>query len=372
MDETLQQEYINYLACHGLKPRAVPSNMDEMRRAMLTHMFAEAKARGDAGAEIFKQLSALDESETAYSLKTRHPAQLVIERYANEIEKNISKHRSLSARFAHNVYAGEFPTGSINCQVVKVSGGFLVLVDSGILVLFHQVSYLLAGKQLDDDSDEDILDSVAKILVAYFGFGDPFYGPAPVSGGFKSILALQLSDAVMRFIIGHEYAHMLLGHFDDERPAQEMVQTEVGTIEVLKRSWAQEFEADDLGHRLAMGLEKYDDIDLTVIDQAIEGSDRDILDASRIKSEMAAPWIFFGVVALVESIRAALAAAGAMAPSEGKHPPARERLGKLTHFMSLEARYTGFMSLCGPMMSYQPEICIKVLKELKAQGHITV
>ncbi|MEH7844713.1 hypothetical protein [Rhizobium laguerreae] len=372
MNEGLQEEYIAYLARYGLKPRAIPDSTDEIRRAVSADMFAEAKARGDAGAEVFREVEALNESENAILQKTRHPAQLQIERYAAQVEKNIAKHSAYSTTFAQNVYVGEFPTGSINCQIVKVSGGFIVLVNSGMMVLFHQLSYLLAGKQLDDDRDEDIVDAVAQVLAAYFGFGDPFYGPAPVSGGFKSLLAMQLSDAVMQFIIGHEYAHMLLGHFDDPRPAQETIQTEVGTIEVLKRSWVQEFEADDLGHRLALGLERYDQIDLAVINRAIAGNDNEALNASRIKSEIAAPWLFFGMVALIESLRDALAAAGAAIPSEGTHPPARARLGKLLHYVNLDGRYNSFMALCEPILLNQQEICVKVLIELKAQGRIPV
>ncbi|NKJ92824.1 hypothetical protein GFM14_14660 [Rhizobium leguminosarum bv. viciae] len=370
MNKSLREEYIAYLDRYGLKLRAIPDNFDKMRHAVSEHMFAEAKARGDAGAEMFREIEALTESENALLLKTVHPAQLQIERYAAQVAKNIAKHSEYSTKFAQNVYVGEFPTGSINCQIVKVSGGFLVLMNSGMLVLFRQLAYLLAGKQLDGDRDEDIVNAVAQVLTAYFSFGDPFYGPAPVSGGLKAILASQLSDAVMQFVVGHEYAHLLLGHFDDARPAQEIIQTEVGTIEVLKRSWVQEFEADDLGHRLALGLERYDQIDLAVIDRAIAGNNKDLIDASRIKSEIAAPWLFLGMVALIDSLRDALAAAGAALPSAGTHPPARDRLGKLLHYVNLDGRYNGFMALCGPILVNQQEICVKVLIELKAQGRI--
>ena len=112
--------------------------------------------------------------EERYRNEIRHPATVLIERTAEEVEQSIRAIERYRGSLKADVFVGEFPTGSINAQAVKVDGGFLVLINSGLLVVIQQVvEYLVAGdpdNPTDRDANRTTIDGVVAVLEAYLRF----------------------------------------------------------------------------------------------------------------------------------------------------------------------------------------------------------
>lgn len=123
MTENLRAEYEKYLSQHGLKPRKLPSR--EVREAGLREvtriMYEEAKSRDDPMADSI--LINYEKNRDRYLAETRHPATIAIEKAAAEVEATIRALPPFATKFHTDVFVGEFPTGSINCETVNVDGG---------------------------------------------------------------------------------------------------------------------------------------------------------------------------------------------------------------------------------------------------------
>jgi hypothetical protein len=137
------------------------------------------------------------------------------------------------------VFVGEFLTGSINCETVRVDDGFLILVNSGTLAMLQQVVTFLWRGDADNPNDPASLlaaDGVAEVLASYVEHGDPFYGPKPLGGGMRSAAARLMTAAARKFVVAHEYAHILAGHLAHPDPEPFALETEVDVVEVLRKN----------------------------------------------------------------------------------------------------------------------------------------
>lgn len=331
MSEGLRLEYEKYLDRYGLKPRKLPSRQvrEAGERDAVRIMYEEARSRNDPMAEMI--LTAYEQRRRRDVAETRHPATILIEESAAEVEATIRALPAFADKFHDAVFVGEFPTGSINCETVKVRGGFLVLVNSGMLTMLQQVvTFLWRGDPDNPNSPESLLsaDGVAEVLASYVKNLDPYYGPKPLVGGMLAMASGQMASAVRKFVVAHEYGHILAGHLTDPDHELLPLETEVGTIEVLRKNYAQEFQADDIGYRLTLGVTAIEDFDLTVMDAAYS-DDRALPAAIRQKCLIAAPFVlltidiilsqFFDVARLVDN-----------GPTvRGTHPPATERVERL-------------------------------------------
>ena len=104
-----------------------------------------------------------------------------------------------------------------------------------------------------------------------------------------------LSQASRAFVVAHEYAHVIAGHFDDHVMQPEKLATNAGPISVIKKDWNQEFEADIIAHKILLGVDDYTKLDVSVIDRALdfkEVSSSVLTGALKLKSAIAAPFIF--------------------------------------------------------------------------------
>ncbi|SPM41938.1 Mycobacterium numidiamassiliense ORFan [Mycobacterium numidiamassiliense] len=333
MNELLRVEYEKYLAEHGLKPRELPPA--EEREAGLREIFRikyeAAKEQGDPTAEDLRDY--YNANFERILNETQHPAVALIEKAAADVEATIRSLPAFAERFHDDVFVGEFPTGSFACQTVKVDGGFLVLVNSGMMVILQQVvAFLTRGDPDNPDSEKtrEAADGVAAVLASYVELGDPFYGPLPVNGGLDGLRDSLLSGAAERFVIAHEYAHILALHFSDSDHDRTDIETSAGVISVLKKSHEQEFEADDLGYKLILGVEEYDRFDFTVIDAGLKSDDWDAwLEGVRQKSVIAGPFIFLILDLLLENLQEPAFMLDSDSKWSGSHPPSLARIGKL-------------------------------------------
>lgn len=349
MTERLRAEYEKYLGQHGLKPRKLPSRQDREagQREVVRIMYEEAKSRDDPMAEGI--LLAYEKNRDRYLAETRHPAIIKIEKAAEEVEAAIRALPAFAGKFHDEVFVGEFPTGSINCQTVKVDGGLLVLVNSGTLMMLQQVVTFLWRGVADNPGSQESLhaaDGVAQVLASYVEHGDPYYGPKPLSGGMPAMASSLMSAAAMKFVVAHEYGHILAGHLAEPNVESIAIETEVGVIDVLRKNHAQEFEADEIGYRLTLGVAANEDFDLAVIDVK-DFNDLDAVRAGlRQKCLIAAPFVTLTIDAILGRFSDAARLIGNKPVSRETHPPADDRIERLlARVPSENPRYSGFINL---------------------------
>ncbi len=350
MTERLRAEYEQYLQRYDLKPRRLPPRHEpEMGlHEIVQKQYEEAKSRNDPMAESI--LTAYEKNRERYLAETRHPATIAIAKAAAGVETTIAAIPAFAEKFHDDVFVGEFPTGSINCETVKVDGGFLVLVSSGTLTMLHQVTTFLCRGDADHPTSQqslDAADGIAAVLASYVENGDPFYGPKPLVGGMLAMLSGELSAAAMKFVVAHEYAHILAGHLTEPNPESTAIETEVGAIEVLRKSREQEFEADEIGYRLTLGVADYDKFDLKPID-AGRGSNnpRTVHFGIEQKCLIAAPFVPLTVDIILGKFNEAANLIGNKPRSPETYPPASDRIEKLMALRpGASPRYSGFINI---------------------------
>lgn len=349
MTERLRAEYEKYLDHYGLKPRKLPSRQDREagQREVVRIMYEEAKSRGDPMADSI--LIAYEKNRDRYLAETRHPATIEIEKAAAAVEATIRALPAFAKQFHADVFVGEFPTGSINCQTVKVDGGFLVLVNSGTLMMLQQVVTFLWRGDADDPHSPASLnaaDGVAQVLASYVEHGDPFYGPKPLGGGMLTVASSLMSAAAMKFVVAHEYGHILAGHLAEPNFEPIAIDTEVGAIDVLRTNHAQEFEADEIGYRLTLGVAANEDFNLAVID-VDDCADLDALHAAvRQKCLIAAPFVPLAVDAVLGKFGEAARLVSNKPGSLKTHPAAGDRIERLLgRCPSTNTRHSGFINI---------------------------
>jgi hypothetical protein len=382
MTEKLREEYVAFLAEHDLHPRAIPSNRDAIEAAVMEHLKAQSKASGNPGDEFIGNWydTWYQENREQIQQEIKHGATFLIETAAAEVEQSIRTIERYRGSRKVDVFAGEFPTGSINAQAVKVDSGFLLLINSGLLIMVQQVvEYLIQGDP-DNAKDREVnataIDGVVAVLEAYLRFGDPFFGPKPMSGGGMMILRHVLVHATQVFVVAHEYGHVIGGHLDGQLMRLEQLTTRVGTINVIKKDWIQEFEADVIAHKILLGVEDYASLDLSILSQAddlikqanyLDKSSGSVLfRALELKARLAAPFIFFTIDAILSDVQKAVRIVkGVVQPYDDTHPPARERMDKLiAGYKALKPEHTGFIHFAAILWAHIDEINLRLGRAL--------
>lgn len=353
MKESLRAEYEAYLSRHGLKPRRVPSRRqrEAIYREATRITYEEALSRDDPWAEAVLIGSEKNRERHLAETDARHVLPIEIEEIAEAIEATIHALPEFATKFHDNVFVGEFPTGSVDCQTVKVEGGYLILVSSGTLMMLQQVlTFLVREGGAGDPASvggRTAATGVAAILATYLQSGDPGYGPRPLVGGMQAFLWGSLSAAAKQFVVAHEYGHILAGHLDDPETSSITLETKAGAIDVLRKDHAQEFEADDIGYRLTLGVSAYENFDLTAITAADDSDARSVLEVALTKKCLiASPFTLLTIDTILDKFRE-VARNIADAPSLfNTHPPPTERIGRLMERCpGAGTRYGDFVSI---------------------------
>jgi len=198
-------------------------------------------------------------------------------------------------------HAGGFPHRSLHARARGVGGGTLILLDTGLRPLLDRMAGTLVASQLTLARDASgaaryepaVLQqgqrraeadaAFAEAVVAYLG-RDPG-GPAEAPG----TLGFLMARSAERFVLGHEYGHLLAGHRHTP-PGEDA------------RSSRREYEADELA---AMVI-------LRGVDPAAEFRWRALA--------VAGPFLFLAVEQLVNRVRE---------PAERSHLPPAERTALL-------------------------------------------
>ncbi|MDX3849307.1 hypothetical protein [Streptomyces sp. AK02-01A] len=160
------------------------------------------------------------------------------------------------------VLVAKYPHESFNAQARAVRGGTLILVNAGFSLLVLEMSKAFAASLGFFSRDEDggitveaatpavrerrrIAErGMARSVLAYLFQGDAAHGGRQPLDADSAAMARLLTEATERFVVAHEFAHLLEGHL--ATPAQR------GAGEWLHRTREQEFQADETGMLLLL------------------------------------------------------------------------------------------------------------------------
>jgi hypothetical protein len=376
MSERLKVEYENYLARYGLKPRRLPprDEREATLREIVRLQYEEAKSRGDPMADSI--LPAFEKNLERYLAETRHPATISLERASENVEATIRAVPAFAEKFRDDVCVGEFPTGAINAESVKVDSGFLVLVNSGTMSMLQQVVTFLWQGDADDPGGEKsrrAADGVADVLASYVESGDPFYGPKPVLGGMLGAASGLMSDAAEKFVVAHEYGHILGGHFAEAELASTTLETEVGPLETIRKDHEQEFEADKLGYLLTLGVGAFDQFDLKVIEIAATSDYPGVLHAAtRQKCLIAAPFVVLTIDIILGRFSEPVRSQDGEEGPQRTHPSATDRIERLLALRpGADPRYSGFINIPFMLLPFVDRIVKRMRDRVATKERMT-
>lgn len=232
------------------------------------------------------------------------PLQPVVDALVGELDAAMAGARlQLEVEF----YVAAFPTGSFNAMARATEPGVLILVNSGLMMMAHQVSKIVAfAMRFHDETPdgvivehpqmgqpthtlEEIRTALVEVFVAYALFDNPTYARRfPALGGVRGLAASGVRDAIELFAVAHELGHVLAGHLDESH-----------------RSTAGELAADDFALRLLLHHPAIND------------------PAARMFIA-AGPLVFFTLAEILDEIAARVA--GPPRPELVMHPRSDERL----------------------------------------------
>ncbi|MEV0726591.1 hypothetical protein AB0I37_27915 [Micromonospora purpureochromogenes] len=176
---------------------------------------------------------------------------------------------------------GYLQTGQVNAMCLRVpdGSGHLVVYEDQMLhfrsLLSHLIAFALpvvgnAGTEAAQlhlsraavteriEAEPAVVNRFLEIIAAYAIHGDLASGVSlqHLPQGYVLVSGM-ISNALDYFVLGHEYAHALLGHLWDTEPRKGMLPIDE-EAQVLPWSWEQELAADELGMVLAVitGMEQ--------------------------------------------------------------------------------------------------------------------
>jgi hypothetical protein len=163
------------------------------------------------------------------------------------------------------VAAFDFPVGSFNAQVRPVRDiGFIILANRGVLTLLSHVTRLIGHTTRISGGSIQFLDrarigvrnaqlpqALAEVIAYYLGYPVRMAGAVPDLGEPDAERMDRLFCACVTFLVAHEYAHALAGHFDDPEAADSLSTGMSG----------HEVEADWLAAKLLLAPWRYKTLD---------------------------------------------------------------------------------------------------------------
>jgi hypothetical protein len=315
----------------GTIPRRVdPVVVRELVDRLLHESFTPGQARDPQVRASVEQAAA----RSSQSLDDAFAEQLAT--MQDNIEKTASGRIQGAQLALPRPLIGHLQTGQINAVSMRVpgsSGGYLVLLEDEMPLFASKLSKAVAWAiphdpadsagnmsfriSVDDvteriEADPDVAHRFADIVVTYAVDGSlQRAGHHVVPPGYLNLAAL-LRDSLEYFVIGHEYAHILLGHLD--APVARRGVLPAADAEALAYSWAQEIEADWMGMVLSInaGIEH-------------EGLDIDF--------GFLGIGLFFDALDVMDRAVALLQTGDENARQLGSHPPSDLRKQRLRDFL---------------------------------------
>jgi hypothetical protein len=171
--------------------------------------------------------------------------------------------RAAGVSLPEPVLVEEYPHAALNAQARATPNGTLILINTGFTALVFEICKA-HGLSVRMRSDEEIVQAyhgedteddrrrqraadsaIASVVLAYLLKGDARFGiRLPLDTGRSAELAWLLTESTRRFVIAHEFAHLLEGHLSGPGRGAEG--------DWLSRTRTQEFQADRTGALLCL------------------------------------------------------------------------------------------------------------------------
>jgi len=236
-----------------------------------------------------------------------------------------------------------FPTGSFNAEVKPVTGGVLVLIHTPAMTLMADMLKVNVWSARVDGhpprvSKQETVAAVAGLIHRYLTEEhEPPTHPPPVNVVGDITMAYLWAEnpidrwhfyfgplvrSCLRFIVAHEYGHMVAGHIQPNKTVVKL--TPVGQVALAEKSHEQEYEADLLAAKILLAH-------FGQPPQAGQG----LFPAATLVS----PLFFFTMHHAIDRVRSNLGLKPMAVSSD--HPPSTERWRRLHSFFMQEFSRVG-------------------------------
>lgn len=292
------------------------------------------KTKNEIFEEIFDKMSPFISPEKLAALKEKTGKEIFYEielptRFENpssyriilDLRKEIEEaSKDLSISIPIELVVGTLPTGQVNARVIKIpsNGDFVVVFESGFFTFANLLAKatikampfigtendkLSFSTDWDGSVNSDALRRFQEVIIAYLLHGQPNAAPPYLIDYPHQRLTNILRNSMELFVIGHEYGHVIGGHFSTgQKTSAFLIGNEVNEIIY---SWQQEFEADAWGLQLMLHamMKKGHDLSLS-----FWGAD-----------------FFFSCIDVVERSTSIIRTGELKNQPLGSHPPAKAR-----------------------------------------------
>jgi hypothetical protein len=163
---------------------------------------------------------------------------------------------------------GTLRTGEVNAMTIKVPNAneFVVVLEAQLFIFANLIGKALApafaiterGLDLNYErlesrlsENHEVTNRFAEVALAYAQHGQPNLAPQYVAEPAHGLFAANLAYSMERFVIGHEYGHVVNGDLSDG--STHLRRALAGhDVETFDYSWKQEFRADQHGLTMSM------------------------------------------------------------------------------------------------------------------------
>jgi hypothetical protein len=367
MSELLKQDYIVLLESIGLvweDELTVKIDLEERLRGQERIL----RGLGIGEAEIQKRLL---ESRNRPHIATIERAMWDSEHWIGPMFEEVrAAAQNEGATLPLAVFAGIFPTGSFNAQAVRCKEGALLLINTGLMMLIWQSLKIIfmrfsifdneAGEivQTPALSHEETIFWITDVILAYLFRGNStFSSILPIQDGHRARVLNQLVHQTEVFVLAHEYAHAVAGHLSESPVRKTMLPD--GEVELVQKSWMQEFEADLIGFTFLLNPK--------TISNPIPREEY-----QNLSPKLACPFLFFALDELVSAVYHHVTGLAAIPNALSNHPPTSDRIGVLRAAID-NIGLTPVMGLTDGLISLiesmQSEICTCAENVLRPKGN---
>lgn len=178
----------------------------------------------------------------------------ILEHVVYELRNNISLHSYEKYLESLKIYPGYFPTRDINALAAKVPNGYLGLINDGYVSFMMQMCNLVvagSGGYLDQD---EVAERISCLVFSYLFNQAEHIDLTFPGGGRDTYLSFMLFYGTVKYVLSHEFAHIIQGHLKQGTTHSKSLKYNIGSsIEILEKSWDNEFEADRVGFEVFLG-----------------------------------------------------------------------------------------------------------------------
>lgn len=252
----------------------------------------------------------------------------VLDRRVADVERGLDR---LGRRLPFRCYAAPFPTGDLNAMSLRVPGGALILLNTGLMSLvftvlkIHVLSQRIGPRKGERAllSERQVTLLLAESLNAYlYGAGAWMTWQIPELDAQRDNLIAPTLGICEDFILAHEYGHLLAGDRDHPAYLTAPPQAALPDLAIPTASQQAEFAADQAAVETVWAA---------IVDDAV-------LSPSKERTLFAGLLLFFLLDRVVRAADVSLKASSPP-PVVETHPSPQERSQRITAWLSNHQRH---------------------------------